>query len=85
MRVPADQISTPTYNRDLALTAVLLAKRKVSGIFHVCGPQRMNRLQLAQTTASILGLNGSLLVGVTSRDLGQKAPGPLSAGLISGT
>ena len=83
MRVPEDQISTPTYNEDLAMAAVLLAKKKVTGIFHVSGPQLMNRLEFAQTVAATVGLDGALLVGVPTRELSQKAPRPLLSGLIS--
>jgi dTDP-4-dehydrorhamnose reductase len=81
MHVPQDQISTPTYNRDLAKVTVALAKRGCRGIFHVCGPKRMGRLEFASTIAAYLGLDGNLLVGLPTSALGQKAARPLSAGL----
>jgi dTDP-4-dehydrorhamnose reductase len=81
MRVPADQISTPTYNRDLARAALALVARQAAGIFHVCGPERMDRLTFARSVASYFSLDQSLLFGVPTGDLGQKAPRPLSAGL----
>ena len=81
MRVPADQVSTPTYNRDLVSTAIGLVAAKAGGIFHVCGPELMGRLEFARLAAETLGLDGSLLQGVSTAELGQRAPRPLAAGL----
>jgi dTDP-4-dehydrorhamnose reductase len=81
MRVPQDQISTPSYNRDLAKATVALVERGAKGIFHVCGPERMNRLEFANSVAEYLGLETALLIGLPTSALGQKAPRPLSAGL----
>ncbi len=81
MRVPQDQVSTPTYNRDLAAATIALAQRGVSGTYHVCGPERMDRLQFARAVAQFLSLDASLLQGVPTSELGQKAPRPLDAGL----
>jgi dTDP-4-dehydrorhamnose reductase len=81
MRVPQDQVSTPTYNRDLAAATLALVDRGASGVFHVCGPERMDRLEFASTVASWLALDTSLLIGLPTIALGQKAPRPLSAGL----
>jgi dTDP-4-dehydrorhamnose reductase len=82
MRVPQDQISTPTYNRDLAAATVALATTGVSGIYHACGPELMDRLQFARAVAQFLSLDTSLITGVPTSVLGQKAPRPLSAGLL---
>jgi dTDP-4-dehydrorhamnose reductase len=81
IRVPEDQISTPTYNRDLIGTTIGLVKANATGIFHVCGPERMGRLQFAQKVAVKFCLDPSLLLGVPTAELGQAAPRPLQAGL----
>jgi dTDP-4-dehydrorhamnose reductase len=81
IRVPQDQISTPTYNRDLAIATVALVHRGATGIFHACGPERMDRYEFARSVAAYLSLDGSLLSRVPTSLLGQKAPRPLSAGL----
>jgi dTDP-4-dehydrorhamnose reductase len=81
MRVPQDQISTPTYNRDLALATISLVDRRATGIFHACGPERMDRLEFGRSVASYFSLDESLLIGMPTSTLGQKAPRPLSAGL----
>ena len=81
MRVPQDQISTPTYNRDLAAATVALAVRGATGVYHACGPERMDRLEFARKVAEFLSLDASLLTGVPTSALAQKAARPLDAGL----
>jgi dTDP-4-dehydrorhamnose reductase len=81
MRVPEDQISTPTYSRDLIAAAVGLVRAGASGVFHVAGPERMGRLEFAQEIARRLGLDEGLLEGVPTAALGQAAARPLDAGL----
>jgi dTDP-4-dehydrorhamnose reductase len=81
MPVPADQISTPTYNRDLVNVALGLAGARASGLFHVGGPERMGRLDFLQRVASALALDASLLHAVTTAELNQPAARPLASGL----
>jgi dTDP-4-dehydrorhamnose reductase len=81
MRVPVDQVSTPTYNRDLAAATIELVNRGQGGIFHVCGPELLSRYEFALVAASILGLDDSLVTAVPTSKLGQRAPRPLAAGL----
>jgi dTDP-4-dehydrorhamnose reductase len=83
MRVPIDQISTPTCNEDLAQAAVELVDSKTSGIIHACGPDLLSRFDFALQAAQILGLDASLVQGVTTAELSQKAPRPLNAGMIT--
>jgi dTDP-4-dehydrorhamnose reductase len=80
-KVPEDQVSTPTYNRDLARVTVGLMMKRESGVFHVCGPERMSRLELSQRAAKFWGLDASNIHGVATASLGQKAARPLEAGL----
>jgi dTDP-4-dehydrorhamnose reductase len=81
MRVPQDQISTPTYNRDLAAATIALAERGATGVYHACGPERMDRLEFARSVAQFLALDPDLLIGMPTAGLGQTAPRPLNAGL----
>lgn len=83
MRVPEDQVSTPTYNRDLIAAALGLVKAGASGVFHVAGPERLGRLAFAQEIALRLGLDAELLEGVSTAALGQAAARPLDAGLAT--
>ena len=81
MRVPDDQVSTPTYNRDLAETSVCLVEAGAAGVFHVTGTERLNRFEFAQRFARAAGLDESLLDPVPTSELGQRARRPLTAGL----
>ena len=81
IRVPCDQISTPTYNRDIAAATVSLVEDGATGTYHVSGPERMDRVEFARTVASRFALDIGLIQGVPTPILQQKARRPLSAGL----
>jgi dTDP-4-dehydrorhamnose reductase len=81
MRVAVDQISTPTYNLDLAAATVSLVNAGHTGIFHVCGDELLSRYDFALMAAQRLKLDTSHLSGVLTSELNQRAPRPLSAGL----
>jgi dTDP-4-dehydrorhamnose reductase len=83
VRVPSDQISTPTFNRDLARVTLRLTESGMHGVIHVTGPELMSRLELAQAVARFFGLDGGLVEGVATAGLGQRAQRPLLSGLIS--
>ena len=83
MRVPNDQVSTPTYNRDLAKASTLLVEGRYSGIFHICGPDLLSRYEFAVRCAAIMQLDPTLIIGVATSSLSQKASRPLNAGLLS--
>ncbi|HEX2679436.1 MAG TPA: SDR family oxidoreductase [Polyangiales bacterium] len=81
IRVPNDQVSTPTYNRDLAQMTLALLQKRARGIYHACGFERMSRADFARRVAVAAGLDPALIEGVDTRTLGQRAPRPLDAGL----
>ena len=81
MRVPHDQVSTPTYSVDLAARTLDLVDRGSSGVWHVTGPARVDRFSFATSAAAAFGLDSTLLDSVSTADLGQVATRPLQAGL----
>ena len=83
-RVPADQISTPTYNLDLAAAVVALAESGAQGVFHVAGPDAVSRLEFARRAAAVMGLDPANLSGVSTAELAQVAARPLRGGLLTG-
>ena len=83
MRVPEDQISTPTYNLDLAQATLELVKSQASGCYHICGPELFSRLDFAKAAANFWDLDTRLISGVPTSMLGQRAPRPLNAGLLT--
>ncbi len=81
VRVPTDQISTPTYNEDLAARTLDLLALGATGIWNVAGPERMSRMALARSATAVFGLNPALLEPVSTAQLNQAARRPLSGGL----
>jgi dTDP-4-dehydrorhamnose reductase len=81
LRVPADQIGSPTYAPNLAQAAVELAASKADGLYHLVGPERASRYEFACEAAKIFGLESSLIQAVPTAELGQSAPRPLNAGM----
>src|ERR1039458_3889036 len=83
-RVPDDQISTPTYNLDLAAAVVALAESGAQGVFHVTGPDLVSRLEFARRAAAVMGLDAANLAGVSTAELAQVAAPPPRAGVVTG-
>lgn len=81
MTVPNDQLSSPTFNRDLARASVELVTGLEQGIWNVAGPKVLSRADFARLAAKVFGLNPDLLQGVDSISLAQVARRPLQAGL----
>jgi dTDP-4-dehydrorhamnose reductase len=83
MRVPTDQLATPTYNEDLAAVTLALLRAGHSGLFHAAGPEMLARIDFARLACRILSLDESLLIPLTTPELNQRAARPLIAGLDS--
>lgn len=81
MRVPADQWSTPTHTADLARAIRHLVARDERGVFHVAGPDFVNRYEFALAAADAFGLDRNLIASVETAQLGQRARRPMKAGL----
>jgi dTDP-4-dehydrorhamnose reductase len=81
MPVPKDQISSPTYNRDLAAASVALVAAQEGGVFHVAGPAQLNRVEFAERLASACGLDITLIQPVWTSNLNQRARRPHHGGL----
>lgn len=81
VRVPEDQVSSPTYNRDLAAATLALIEKGVAGILHVAGDCVMSRLDFARRLAKAANLDPRWIEPVSSAALGQRAERPLRAGL----
>ncbi|HXJ81990.1 MAG TPA: dTDP-4-dehydrorhamnose reductase [Candidatus Methylomirabilis sp.] len=82
MRIPQDQISSPTYNADLAQATVELCERDLHGVYHLVGDGVLDRFAFARLACDVFDLDPAGLVPVSTATLGQKAPRPLKGGLI---
>ena len=83
MRVPTDQLATPTYNEDLARATLALLRAGHTGLFHAAGPTMLSRIDFARLACRLLSLDDSLLIPLTTPELNQRAARPLIAGLDS--
>lgn len=81
MKIPYDQIGSPTYADNMVQVVKELVKLDKIGVYHVAGSDLMNRYAFAKNVADIFELDESLLIPVTTDELGQKAKRPLKAGM----
>jgi dTDP-4-dehydrorhamnose reductase len=80
MRVPSDQLSSPTHAPFLA-AAIAALPGEVRGLLHIAGGEVIDRYRFAVQAATALGLAARLLQPVQTSELGQRARRPLQAGL----
>lgn len=83
IRCGTDMISNPTYVGDLSFALTRAFELGRTGLYHVCGPERLSRFEFAKRIASAFGLDAALIQPVPSRSLGLAAPRPLSSGFIT--
>lgn len=81
MNVPSDQWGTPTYGDNLTVAVDELARSNRRGVYHVVGPEYLDRITFARLACEVFGLNPSFLRARTTAELGQRAPRPLRGGL----
>lgn len=82
VRVPGDQVTTPTYNVDLAAAVVELVERDFRGVVHIAGPTLLDRHAFALEVCAVFGLDAGLVESVETAALGQPARRPLRGGLV---
>lgn len=81
--VPYDQVSTPTYNDDTASATYELMNSESTGLFHVAGPDLIDRFSFAVAVCQEFGLDAERLRSVPSERLQQHGPRPRRGGLRS--
>lgn len=82
IRVPMDQVGSPTYAPDFAEAVLELDLLGCSGTYHLAGPVLLSRYQFALAVADAFGLDKELIEPVNTTFLGQVALRPLQAGLV---
>lgn len=78
-----DMMGNPTYVGDLSYALTRAFELGRTGLYHVCGPERLSLFEFARRIAAAFGLDGTLIQAVPSRSLGLAAPRPLSSGFIT--
>ena len=82
VRVPTDQVGSPTYAGELAAAVAHLDRAGAAGDYHVAGRTPISRYDFALLASDVFGLRRELILPVATADLGQDAPRPLKAGLL---
>ncbi len=82
IRVPEDQVGSPTLVDDIAEASCRLIEAGVTGLFHVAGPDVMSRYEFSLTVAELLGLERDNILPVITSELEQLAKRPLKAGMV---
>lgn len=82
VRIVRDQFNTPTLADDLAAVLLWLAEQRITGMYHVAGPDLLGRHEWAEAIARAFDLDTRLIDFVISAELAQPAPRPLRSGLL---
>ena len=83
MKVPQDQIGSPTLVDDIAEASCRLVEVNATGLFHVAGSDLVNRYEFAIEAAKVFELPTENIIPVITSDFGQPARRPLKAGMKS--
>jgi dTDP-4-dehydrorhamnose reductase len=81
VKVPLDQLITPTYAPNLAQIVRLLVEGGHKGVLHLAGPVSLPRIDFARTIADVFDLDASLIMPVRTSELKLRAVRPYGAGL----
>lgn len=83
IHVVNDQYGNPTWADGLAMAIEKIIHKNCHGLYHYAGLDYINRFEFALEIASIFSLDPTLICPITTRALGQIAPRPFKAGLVS--
>lgn len=76
-----DEVRTPIWVGDLCDVLVAMAAERVAGVWHAGGPQRLNRLQVAELVCEAFGLPRRLLKPCTVAESTYPVPRPRDVSL----
>ncbi len=79
--VVTDQYASPTLNINLAEMIIEIIERKLQGIYHTAGRDRINRYNMAIKIAEIFNLEPTLILPVTSSSINWFAKRPNDSSL----
>ncbi len=82
IRVPRDQLRTPTYDVDYAEGVLRIVRFGKRGVFHLAGREVWTMPEVARHVAASFDLDAGLIGTTTTAELHPGAPRPLKAGLL---
>ncbi|MCA8920879.1 MAG: SDR family oxidoreductase [Planctomycetes bacterium] len=80
-QIPSDQVATPSYGPDVAAATLALLDQGARGVWHVAGPDVLDRAAFARVACEVFDLDFDAIDVKTTAELAQKAARPLLAGL----
>lgn len=81
LKIVTDQVSSPTLNTSLAEMLLEAAQRRLQGIHHLAGRDRVDRYTMATHLAVCFGLDKGLLSPVRSTSMNWMAKRPMDSSL----
>jgi dTDP-4-dehydrorhamnose reductase len=78
-----DQRGNPTLADDLAYALLKIVEKKQNGLYHVTGPEVIDRFSFALRIAEVFHLPAGLILPTTSADLNQPANRPMDSSFIT--
>lgn len=81
IRVVSDQWRTPTFVGDISEGVERLMHHPQNGIYHLCGSDCVSIAEIAYRVADVLKLDRSLILPVTTEEMGEATPRPRFSGL----
>lgn len=82
LKLPYDQFASPTNAMDIARAMYELLLHDKTGIYHICGSDFMNRVELALKVIGYFPGTSYTLEAVSTEQLGQPAARPLIGGFV---
>jgi dTDP-4-dehydrorhamnose reductase len=77
----SDQITSPTYGPNLGKMLLELVERRIRGIFHIAGKNKLSRYEQAKIVADVFDLDAGLIVRASIAEMNWKAKRPKNSSL----
>lgn len=81
IRIVTDQYISPTLNTNLARMLLEAGERRLEGVYHLAGAERISRYDYACRLADVFGLDKSLISPSKMADIGWKAKRPMDSSM----
>jgi dTDP-4-dehydrorhamnose reductase len=81
MQLFTDQLRNPVLIEDLVEALIIAIEKDLSGIYHIGGPEIINRHEFGRKVCRVFGYDESLLVPINMRDFPYDAKRPLDSTL----
>lgn len=80
IKVVSDQYRTPTLVEDLAKAAIVIAEKKLEGVYHISGDNYLSVYELALKIADVFEFDKSLISPISTIELNELAKRPAKTG-----